>query len=87
METIIGYIGAFCTTISFLPQIIKVIQTRDTQSLSLSMYAVFTIGVCFWLAYGILKQDGVIMLANSVTLLLTLPILLIKIRNDFYLKK
>ncbi|MGZ8144685.1 MAG: SemiSWEET family sugar transporter, partial [Methylosarcina sp.] len=42
MPEIIGYIAAILTTASFLPQAILTIKTKDTDSLSLSMYATFT---------------------------------------------
>ena len=48
----IGYVAAFCTTVSFLPQAIKTIQTKDTSGISLYMYALFTVGTLFWLIYG-----------------------------------
>jgi len=80
IETI-GYIAAFCTTASFLPQAILTIRSGDTDSLSLSMYSLFTTGVVFWLLYGIDKQDYAIIWANSITLILSITILSFKIRN------
>jgi MtN3 and saliva related transmembrane protein len=44
-------IAAFSTTISFLPQAIKTIKTKDTKALSLPMYLLFTFGVFMWLIY------------------------------------
>ena len=82
LTEIVGYSAAFCTTLAFLPQTIKVIRERDTQSLSLSMYIIFTIGVLCWLAYGILRNDWVIISANSITSVLSLTILAIKIKQD-----
>jgi MtN3 and saliva related transmembrane protein len=78
----IGLTAAFCTSISFLPQAIKVIQSGDTKSLSLVMYSIFTVGVSLWLIYGINKQDLALIGANTVTLLLAATILITKIRND-----
>jgi MtN3 and saliva related transmembrane protein len=80
---LLGYTAAFCTTISFLPQAIKVIKTRDTASLSLAMYAIFTLGVGLWLLYGIAKSDKAMIAANVVTLALAFSILWIKIVNEF----
>lgn len=77
----IGFIAALCTTISFLPQVLKVLKTRDTKALSLTMYATFVLGVLLWLVYGIVKQDWPIIMANMFTLLFASIILLIKIRN------
>lgn len=79
MNEIIGYAAASLTTVSFLPQAIKVIQTRDTQSISLTMYILFSIGVCTWLVYGILIVNLPIILANAITLSLASVILYFKI--------
>ncbi|MGR9116381.1 MAG: SemiSWEET transporter [Gammaproteobacteria bacterium] len=77
----IGYFAATLTTISFLPQAILTIKTKDTESLSLSMYSMFTIGVLFWLIYGIYRSDSAIIFANAITLLLAASILAFKIYN------
>ena len=80
----IGFIAALCTTFSFAPQLIKVLKTGDTSSLSLSMYVVFNLGVLLWLIYGILSNDVPISVANALTLLFALTILIKKIRNDYF---
>lgn len=78
----VGYLAASCTTLAFLPQAVKAIRHRDTKSLSLGMYVLFTVGILMWLAYGIMKHDYVITLANAVTVVLSLAILVTKIRYD-----
>ncbi len=78
---ILGYSAAFLTTSSFLPQAILILKTRETHSLSLGMYSLFTIGVLLWLIYGIQKQDYAIIFANAITLLLSATILGFKIYN------
>lgn len=78
---IIGYAAAVCTTLSFLPQAIKTIQTKSTESLSLSMYSMFTIGILLWLVYGIHIQDLPLIIANAVTLFLAGTILIMKIKH------
>ena len=80
----IGFIAAFCTTFSFAPQVIMVLRTGDTSSLSLLMYVVFTLGVSLWLGYGILRGDTAVIIANALTLILASMILVKKIRNDFF---
>ena len=55
-SNMIGYAAAILTTISFLPQAIMTIRTRDTESLSLAMYSSFTLGVLLWLVYGFLSR-------------------------------
>ena len=87
METTIGLIAALLTTLSFLPQGIKVIRTKNTEGISLLMYLMFVTGVALWLIYGFLIKDQAITLANLVTLLLALPILIIKIRAIYLVRE
>lgn len=77
---LIGYIAAILTTLSFFPQAIRTIKTKDTSGLSLLMYSLFTIGILFWLIYGIQLGELPIILANAVTLLLSSIILGMKLR-------
>src|SRR5690606_18328272 len=48
---------------------------------SLGMYVVFTVGLCFWLAYGIVLGSWPMILSNVVTLVLALLILALKLRH------
>ena len=80
-HTFEGYLAASLTTLSFLPQAIKVITTRNTQGISLLMYLMFVCGLVMWLAYGLLIGDTAVSLANLLTLLFALPILVIKYRT------
>jgi len=80
---IIGYIAATLTTVSFLPQAIMTLKTRDTESLSLGMYSTFTLGVLLWLIYGIYIADNAIIYANAVTFCLAALILSFKVYNIF----
>jgi MtN3 and saliva related transmembrane protein len=81
MELWVGYTAAFCTTISFIPQVITVLKEDDLTSLSLGMYSIFAFGVTLWLVYGILRGDIIIISANAITLFLALIILVAKIRH------
>ncbi len=77
-----GLVAAFCTTISFLPQAIQTIRTKDTSSISLAMYSIFTFGTLMWLLYGLFSYNLPVSLANGVTLILSSTILIYKIRNQ-----
>jgi MtN3 and saliva related transmembrane protein len=81
MSDLIGMIAGTLTTIAFLPQVWRVWKTRSTGDISLGMYAVFTTGVVFWLAYGLLLGAWPIIVANSVTLALTGTVLALKLRH------
>jgi MtN3 and saliva related transmembrane protein len=76
----IGFFAAFCTTIAFLPQAAKVWKTKSTKDISLLMFVIFTIGVFSWLIYGITISDLPVILANTVTLILSLFILVFKLK-------
>jgi MtN3 and saliva related transmembrane protein len=78
---LIGYMAATFTTASFLPQAIMTFRTRDTDSLSLGMYSMFTLGVLLWLIYGIYLANMAIIVANAITFLLAAAILCFKIHN------
>jgi MtN3 and saliva related transmembrane protein len=81
MTEIIGFIAAFCTTISFLPQVIRIFRSKNTESISLSMYSIFVFGVILWLVYGIILENVPIIIANIITLALAASILVMKIRD------
>jgi len=78
--SIIGYVAAFGTTVSFLPQAIKTIRTKDTSGISLYMYALFTFGTLCWLIYGVMSGSMPVAAANAVTLVFASIILAYKLR-------
>ncbi len=78
--TMIGLFAAACTTSAFLPQAIKTIRTRQTRDLSLRMYLLQITGNLSWLTYGLLSKNLPIILADSITSLLVLIILTLKIK-------
>ncbi len=84
MPEMIGYLAATLTTASFLPQAILTIKTKDTESLSLGMYSMFTLGVFCWLIYGFYLADKAIIFANAITLVLAASILFFKIYNVLF---
>ncbi|MEQ1513438.1 MAG: SemiSWEET transporter [Lysobacteraceae bacterium] len=76
-----GYLAAVMTTLAFVPQAIKTIRTKDTRSISLGMYVVFTAGIAMWLVYGIALNSMPMILANIVTFLLSATILGLKLKH------
>lgn len=81
---VIGYLAATMTTLSFLPQAVLTLKTRDTDSLSLGMYSLFTAGVLLWLVYGIYLTNPAIIIANAITFVLASIILGFKIYNSWF---
>lgn len=76
----IGYVAATLTTIAFVPQAWKTWKTRSAAGVSLRMYAIFTLGVALWLAYGVLIRAWPVIVANVVTLVLALFILAMRLK-------
>ncbi|XDD55704.1 SemiSWEET transporter [Leptospira sp. WS4.C2] len=82
MENLIGYIAAFLTTVSFLPQVLRVVMTKQTRDISRNMYIMFFLGVLLWFVYGVLKSDFPIILANIVTIFFVSIILFYKLKEE-----
>jgi MtN3 and saliva related transmembrane protein len=79
--TVVGSVAAFCTTISYFPQLKKCWQTGHSGDLSLWMFLVLSLGVGLWVIYGVLKADWVIIVANSISLVFLFGILFFKLRE------
>ena len=80
-DTLVGLAAAFCTTIAFLPQVIKTWRTRSTKDISLAMFLVFTTGIFLWLVYGVILRDVPLIAANGTTFVLSATILYFKLRH------
>ena len=76
--TVIGLIAALFTTISLLPQLIKVYKTKSTKDISTGMFALFGGGVLLWFIYGLLIKDLPIIIANSLAFVQATVILVFK---------
>jgi MtN3 and saliva related transmembrane protein len=77
---LLGFAAATLTSVSFVPQAIKTIRSRDTRAISLWMYATFTAGVALWWLYGVRLGSWPVMAANAATFALAAIILSLKIR-------
>jgi MtN3 and saliva related transmembrane protein len=77
---IIGLIAAVLTTAAYVPQVYKTWKTKSAGNISLTMYIAMFIGILLWLVYGIHLNSLAMILANSVTAILTLIILIFKFR-------
>lgn len=75
----LGYLAASLTTLSFVPQAVLTLRTREVHGISAIMYGIFTVGVALWLAYGWRLGEWPIIVANAVTLVLAATILITKL--------
>lgn len=79
---LVGYCAATLTTISFVPQLLRVIKLRSARDVSLGMFLIFTVGTFLWLVYGWLGRSVPVTCANAVTFALSLAILVLKLKFD-----
>lgn len=77
---ILGMLAGTITSITFLPQVIKVWKSKSAKDLSLVMLVLLMIGVSLWLVYGLVIMDGAIIYTNSMVLLMTLILLFFKLK-------
>src|ERR1043165_2637117 len=76
--TLVGLVAAFCTTVSYYPQLKKCWTTGSAGDLSFTMFLTLSAGVGLWVVYGFLKSDLVIITANAVSFVLLMGILYFK---------
>jgi MtN3 and saliva related transmembrane protein len=76
----IGMLAGVLTTLALLPQVVKVVREKDTRAISLGMYTIYTVGVALWFVYGMVLHSWPMIIANSLTLVLAIIILIMKLR-------
>ncbi|HEY9823407.1 MAG TPA: SemiSWEET transporter [Candidatus Sericytochromatia bacterium] len=76
----LGLLAGTLTTIAFFPQLYKTWKSKSARDVSLVMMITFSIGVFLWLVYGLVIHAMPVIVANAVTLVLALLIVLLKIR-------
>ncbi len=80
METIIGFIAAFFTTFSMMPQVIRIWRLKEARDISLWMPIMILIGSVLWLIYGVLIKQIPVIFANSISILISIFTLVASIR-------
>ena len=81
LETFVGAAAAFCTTVSYIPQLKKVWETGETGDLSLKMLLFLAAGLGLWIVYGLMRADFVIIAANAISVTLLSCIIFFKLRE------
>jgi MtN3 and saliva related transmembrane protein len=80
METLVSGFAATFTTLAFVPQAMHIIRHKETRAISRHMYVIFTIGVAFWLIFGLMIWNWPMIVANAITFALSATILTMKLR-------
>lgn len=80
-SSIVGLLAAALTSLSYIPQLKKAWPRGATKDISLKMLVVLCIGLALWIVYGVVRSDGVIVIANFAGLSLVGAVLVCKIRD------
>ncbi len=78
--TWVGYAAGTLTTICFVPQVLHVWRTKRADDLHIGTLVSFTVGIVFWLIYGLATHQRPVILANLATLALQCAIIYLKLR-------
>jgi MtN3 and saliva related transmembrane protein len=76
----IGYLAAILTTFSIIPQIIRVYRLKESRDISLWTISSLSAGILLWFIHGIVIGDPPVILANGVSLLLSVLMLWLVIK-------
>ena len=74
-----GYFAAILTTAAFFPQLIKTLKTKKAEDVSLITLIMFLCGLVSWIIYGYKIASVPILVANIITFILNLFILISKV--------
>ena len=76
---VVGGAAAICSTVSFVPQLVKIVRERDVSGVSSRMYLVTVVGFTLWSAYGLMQHQWPLILSNLISLTLAGSILAFKL--------
>jgi len=85
--TFVGFAAGTLTTLAFLPQVWHTYRHKSVEGLSYTTLVTFSLGVVLWFVYGLYLHSWPMILANGVTLLLQLPLLVMKLRYSGPVKR
>jgi MtN3 and saliva related transmembrane protein len=78
IEKIVGIAAGIFTAASLLPQVIKTIQKKSADDVSIGMLALLFIGLCLWVAYGWIRQDWPVLVTNLFSLLTNAVLIILR---------
>ncbi|MEY4892067.1 MAG: hypothetical protein RIQ34_679 [Bacteroidota bacterium] len=79
---VLGYVAGLITAFTFLPQVLKTWKTKSAKDVSLAMFVIALTNQILWLAFGILREDPVIIITNAVMLLMTGLMISLKLKYN-----
>ncbi|MFH1832027.1 MAG: SemiSWEET family transporter [bacterium] len=80
--TIVGTIASFASLSTLPPQIYQMYKTKSAKQVSLFMLINFLIAAICWLIYGILIHAVSIIITNSILLVFSVILIILKFKYD-----
>lgn len=80
---ILGYVAGLLTAFTFLPQVIKTWKTKSAKDVALAMFVIAFTNQILWLAFGVLREDPVIIITNAVMLCMTGLMISLKLKYNY----
>jgi len=79
---LVGYVGSFLTSITFIPQVYKTWKTKSVGDLSLAMILIVVTSCVVWLIYAISLMLWPVIVANCIIGILSLMLVYFKLTYD-----
>ena len=80
LAEILGLAAGTITSITFLPQVIRIWKTKSVKDISMLMMLLLIAGTVCWLTYGLLMKDTAIIYTNVMVLAMSLVMFYFKIK-------
>jgi len=77
---ILGYVAGAITTLTFLPQVVKTWKEKSAKDIALMMFVIAASCQALWIIYGVLSNNWVIILTNSIIFIMSLIMIFFKFR-------
>lgn len=78
--TAVGTLASVFTAVSLIPQLVKLYREKDPAIVSMGMLGILCTGLVLWILYGVMREDRIIIIANSFSLLVNVTIIVLAVR-------
>ena len=70
LQTIVGLVASGLTALSLTPQLVKLLKDKKADGISLAMLIIMFAELAAWIYYGMIKEDWIIIISNSISFIL-----------------
>ncbi|MBL8659196.1 MAG: SemiSWEET transporter [Rhodospirillales bacterium] len=81
LASLVGFVAGVCSAGSFVPQVVKAWREGDTEAISKRMYIVTVSAFSLWIVYGVMIASWPIIVFNTISLVLSGAVLVLKVRK------